>query len=386
MRVAVQPSSTGGAALQPRVVISANSSWNIINFRSELIRGLKRARFDPIIVSPDDGGARKKLQALDVELIEVAIDRSGMTMLHDVRLLSSYFSILKRLAPAAYLGFTIKPNIYGCIAARVLQIPSIANISGLGTVFVKQSMLTVLVVALYKFALRRTNVIFFQNSDDRALFIDRGIIRAEQARLLPGSGIDLDRFVPAPVPQGPFKFLLVARLLGDKGVREYVDAARALKRELPEVTFQLLGGLDEGNRTAIAKDELDRWVAEGIIEHLGQADDVRPFIRAASALVLPSYREGLPRTLLEGAAMARPLIATDVPGCRDIVSDGVNGFLCRSHDWRSLAGAMRKLLALPAAERRQMGAAGRKLAEDRFSVQRVVDAYVDALAEITAPG
>jgi glycosyltransferase involved in cell wall biosynthesis len=225
-------------------------------------------------------------------------------------------------------------------------------------------------------------VVFFQNGEDRRLFIDRRIVQEQQARVLPGSGVDLDRFVPAPPGEGPPVFLLVGRLLRDKGVAEFVEAARLLRSELPGARFQLLGPIDSGNRTAIARAELDSWVNEGVIEYLGTADDVRPHIAASSAVVLPSYREGMPRSLLEGAAMERPLIATDVPGCRDIVHDGWNGFLCSVRDPVSLAGAMRKLAESPASRRLAMGKAARREVQERYSEELVITAYLDALGEL----
>lgn len=232
---------------------------------------------------------------------------------------------------------------------------------------------------------KRCPVVFFQNPDDLELFVGDRIVRRPQARLVPGSGIDLERFAPVPLPSGPPRFLLIARLLRDKGVCEYVEAARVLRAEHPDAEFQLLGPIDTDNRSAIRRDELDRWIAHGTIDYLGSAEDVRPHIAAASAIVLPSYREGLPRSLLEGAAMARPLIATDVPGCRELVEPGVNGLLCDVRSADSLAGAMRALIETSFEERAKMGLASRKLVEERFSEQRVVEAYLHALEAFARP-
>jgi glycosyltransferase involved in cell wall biosynthesis len=227
-------------------------------------------------------------------------------------------------------------------------------------------------------------VVFFQNDEDRGLFIERRIVRPGQARVLPGSGVDLDRFKPAPLDEGPPVFLLVARLLRDKGVLEFVKAARILRPILPVARFQLLGPIDEGNRTAISRSELDSWTKQGVVEYLGVTEDVRPFIAAATAIVLPSYREGLPRALVEGAAMARPLIAADAPGSRDIVEDGVNGYLCRVRDARSLAEAMKLLADLPFDQRLAMGEAARRKVQERFSEELVVRAYLDVIAGLEA--
>jgi glycosyltransferase involved in cell wall biosynthesis len=367
--------------LSGTVVIAANSTWNIVNFRQGLIRALKAANYTPIVVAPFDATAEDRMQNLGVEYIPVDIERSGLNPFADLRLLLQYCRILKKLAPAAFLGFTIKPNIYGCIAARWLGIRSIANVSGLGTVFVKPGPLTTLIVRMYRLALSRAEVVFFQNRDDRQLFLERGIVGSEQTRLLPGSGIDLMHFVPVPLPPGPARFLLIGRLLGDKGVREFVEAARMLRESLPGARFQLLGPLDEGNRTAIGKAELDRWIAEDSIEYLGSAGDVRPFIEQASVVVLPTaYREGVPHALLEGAAMARPLITTDTPGCRDLVEEQVNGLLCTVGDSGSLAEAMKKLAKLSPEKLCSMGQAARTTVEERYSEELVVRAYLDALS------
>ena len=365
-----------------RVVLAANSSWNIVNFRRGLIRALKDAGYDPLVIAPREGSSEQRIAELGVEWLAVPIDRSGTNPVADLRLIARYRRLLKPIRPAAFLGFTIKPNIYGAIAARSLGVPVIANISGLGTVFIRRGPLLALVTRLYRFALSRAAVVFFQNPEDRAVFLERGIVRPGQARLIPGSGVDSERFVPVPLPEGPPIFLLIARLLGDKGVREYVAAARSLRSEPPEARFQLLGPLDEGNRTAIARSELDRWVNDGDVEYLDETDDVRPFVAAATAVVLPSYREGLPRTLLEAGAMERPLIATDVPGCRQVVEDGVNGFLCRAGDSESLASAMRRLAQLDLARIRAMGAESRRKVVSEYSEAVVFRAYLDALEKV----
>ena len=292
--------------------------------------------------------------------------------------------MLGELRPAAFLGFTIKPNIYGTLAAKSLKIPAIPNVSGLGTAFIGGGPLERIVAGLYRVAFRGLRSVFFQNPDDQALFIERRIIRADQAKLIPGSGIDLDRYRPVPIPDGPFTFLLIARLLGDKGVREYVAAAKLLRPTMPGVRFHLLGPLDEQNRTAIARAELDEWVADGSIEYLGPAEDIRPAIAQASAVVLPSYREGMPRSLLEAAAMGRPLVATDVPGCRHLVDEGVTGFLCEAKNAASLADALQKMVHASPAERQAMGETARKRVQAEFSESLVIRAYLDALEQVGA--
>jgi len=362
------------------IVLSANSDWNIANFRGGLIRALRKAGYEPVVIAPQDPAADKKMRELGVERIAVSIERSGLNPIADLALLARYRKRLKRLQPAAYLGYTIKPNIYGSLAAASLGIPAIPNVSGLGTAFIRLGALQRIVTNLYRIGFKRAPVVFFQNDEDRQLFVQRGIVRPEQVRVLPGSGVDLERFVPTAPPEGPPSFLLVARLLRDKGVVEFVEAARMLRRRLPKARFQLLGPIDEGNRTAISRSELDSWIAEGAVDYLGTADDVRPFIAAATVVVLPSYREGMPRSLLEAAAMARPLIAADVPGCRDVVEDGINGYLCTVRDAASLASAMHRLAELSVAERLAMGKAARQKVQAQFNEEFVVQAYLDVLA------
>lgn len=364
------------------IAVAANSPWNLLIFRRGLLLRLRGEGFDPVLIVPNDPHADASLDELGFDRASVEISRSGLNPIADVKLLLSYMGILRRDSPAAFLGFTIKPNIYGCLAARWRDIPAIANISGLGTVFMKDTLLTWFVIHLYRFALRRAAIIFFQNPDDRDLFLAKRIVRAEQARLLPGSGIDLKQFEPRELPVGPAKFLMIGRLLGDKGVREYAEAARIVRSAHPAATFQLLGPTDQANRTAIRRSELEEWIARGDIEYLGAVEDVRPYIGASTAIVLPSYREGLPRSLLEGAAMARPLIATDVPGCRQLVAEGVTGFLCEARSADSLAAAMIKLIHLDDTGRTRLGLAARELAEREYSEELVVGAYLNALKSL----
>jgi glycosyltransferase involved in cell wall biosynthesis len=249
------------------IVLSANSDWNIANFRSGLVRALRNAGYEPVVIAPQDPAADKRMLELQVERIAVPIERSGLNPMADLALLVRYRTLLSRLRPAAYLGYTIKPNIYGSLAAASLGIPAIPNVSGLGTAFIRSGPLQHIVTSLYRVGFRRAPVVFFQNDDDRRLFVERRIVRPDQARVLPGSGVDLERFAPTPPSEGPPTFLLIARLLRDKGVVEFVEAARMLRSKLPEAKFQLLGPIDEGNRTVVSRGELDFWAAEGVIEH-----------------------------------------------------------------------------------------------------------------------
>lgn len=366
--------------VRPAIVIAANSFWNIANFRTRLVRALVRAGYRTIIAAPDPDPAWAA--EAGAESVAIAIDRSGLNPVRDLQTLLAYRRLVRATRPAAFLGFTVKPNIYGSLACRLAGVPALPNISGLGTAFIRGGLLSTLVTLLYRLAIGGAKIVFFQNPDDRDLFIRRGIIAAAQSRLLPGSGVNLGRFVPAAQPEGPPVFLLVGRLLGDKGVREFAEAARMLRAKHPDWRFQLLGPLDEGNRTAINRGELDSWVGDGSLEYLGEAEDVRPHMMQATAMVLPSYREGLPRSLLEAAAMARPLVATDVPGNRHLVDHGHNGLLCEVRNAASLAEAMERVGRMSVQERAEMGAAGRARIEREFDEELVVRAYLDAIGQL----
>ena len=375
------------AATRASLLLSINTSWNIVNFRAGLVQAMAAHGFEVAAASPNDAHTAR-LGEIGCRHIPLAIDNKGTNPLKDAVLFLRYIDLMRREKPGVYLSWTIKPNIYGSLAAHILRIPVICNVSGLGTTFLHDGWLTRFVKLLYRVALSRSAVVFFQNREDLDLFVESRLVRPQQVHLLPGSGIDLDRFAPAPIApreadNGPV-FILVARLLWDKGIREYVEAARSIKARMPQVRFRLLGFLDVENRTAVPRQTVENWEQEGIIEYLGQTSDVRPHLADADCVVLPSYREGTPRSLLEAAAMARPLIATDVPGCRDVVDDGVNGWLCRAKDINDLANKMLRFAESSTAQRLEMGRQSRLKAERQFNERIVVDAYLAAIEQILA--
>ncbi|HRX36019.1 MAG TPA: glycosyltransferase family 4 protein [Aestuariivirga sp.] len=367
-----------------RVLIVVNSVWNVLNFRMGLVRALRAQGYDVIVAAAPDHDTAA-LEKEGCRFVPIAIDSRGASVRRDFGLFLRYRRLLAAERPDIILGYTIKPNIYCSAAARLFGIPMVNNISGLGTAFIHGGLLGRLVTRLYALALSRSRCVFFQNPDDRALFLSQRLVHSSQARLLPGSGVDLRRFQSPGAGEerrpGGLRFLLIARMLWDKGVGEYVEAARIVKRTHLEADFALLGFLDVENRSAIPRETVEGWAAEGVVRYLGHAEDVRPHIADCDCVVLPSYREGTPRTLLEAGAMGKPLIATDVPGCRNVVDHGVNGYLCEVKDAEDLARAMTAMIELPAADRAAMGQASRHKIETEFDERLVVDCYLEVIRD-----
>ena len=376
----IERSSTVSRASKT-ILVSANQAWNLLNFRRALLLALQKDGFALAAAAPANAEFGRRLEAIGIAFHPVEIDSKGLSPKRDAQLFMEYRRLMGRLRPVAYLGWTIKPNIYGALAAKSLGIPSFLNVSGLGTAFVRQNALTEVVSLLYRVGFRGASAVFLQNASDEAEFLRRGLVRPGQVHRLNGSGIDIEHFAPTTRDRtSRGRFLMIARLLGDKGVREFEAAARQLKAEDASRRFAILGFADVENRTAIPSAELSVWRKEGIVELLDPRDDVRPAIEAADCVVLPSYREGTSRVLLEGAAMARPLVATDVPGCREVVVDGETGFLCRAGDVQTLATAMRRIEALHDDDWRRMGDNGRAKVAADFSEAAVIATYFEALA------
>lgn len=367
---------------RPVVALAANDGWNVVNYRAGLIRALRDAGLCVAVLAPS-GPHDRAIRELGADFLSVAMAPRGKSPFGDLRTLAAYAGRLRKLRPAVFLGFTAKPNIYGSLAAHALGIPVINNISGLGAVFGRRGPLKGLVSGLYKIALRRSATVFFQNPDDRAMFESLGIVRSDQSGILPGSGIDLARFAPRPRGKSRhFTFLFAARLLWDKGVGEYVEAARRLRQRRVSPRFRILGIIETPGAGAVGAERIRGWADEGVIDYLGAASDVRDSFAEADCLVLPSYyREGTPRVLLEASAMAIPIITTDSPGCREAVEDGVTGLLCIPRSVDSLVAAMESMIDLPEADRKAMGRSARAKMEAEFREELVHRAYLDALAK-----
>lgn len=349
---------------------------SLLHFRGPLIDALLEAGQEVHVAAPDlsaTSPVRLELEARGLTVHEIPLRRTGTNPLADLKVTLHLFRLMSRIRPDRVLGYTIKPVIYGTLAATLARVPRrFALITGLGYAFQgngERNLLRWLVQCLYALALRTTHKVFFQNPDDESLFRTLELLTSNvPSCVVNGSGVDVAAFNVAPLPANT-RFLLIARLLGDKGVREYVEAARKVRARYPEAVFSLVGWIDV-NPDAITKDELDAWIKEGVIEYIGRLKDVRPAIAGCSVYVLPSYREGTPRTVLEAMAMGRAVITTDSPGCRETVVDGENGILVPVKAVDELAEAMLRFIEQPELAAR-MGQRSRQIAEEKYDVHRV---------------
>ncbi len=368
-----------------RIAVVANTSWYLFNFRLNFMRALAAAGHKVVAVGPSDKYAKPIVEA-GFEHEAVPFSGDGINPLRELEVTLSLMRKFRRIGSDLVLSYTPKGNIYSGLASMALGIKTIPNVSGLGRVFIRRSPLTSIVRSLYRIILRRSPLVFFQNEEDRRLFVHEGLVEDGKTRRIPGSGVDLARFQfschDSSAEQKTTSFLLAGRLLWDKGVGEFVQAARLLKVKYPEVEFRLLGFLDVQNPSSVSRVEVEQWESEGVIKYLGATDDVRPYYTKADCVVLPSYREGMPRTLLEASAMERPIITTDAVGCRDAVEDGKTGYLCRTRDPADLAEKMEKMILLTPEQRVEMGKAGRAKMELQFDERIVIERYLEAIEEI----
>lgn len=367
------------------VLLTGNTTFKLANFREGLIRRILAGGHRVTVVAPPDEYV-EKIRALGCDFIPVQMDRNGTSPLAEARLLFSIFNVIRRARPDVVFGYTIKNNIYGGIACRVLGIPFVPNVTGLGPTFNATGILNRTVRALYRVAFGKARVVFFQNSSDLMLFTGSRLVLKDRARLLPGSGVDINRFAASPLPESGecIRFLLVARLLWDKGVGVYADAARKVLETFPQARFQILGPLDPDSKSGISGARLDEWISEGVVDYLGSTQDVLPFLQAANCLVLPSYyREGTPRSLLEAGAVGRPIITTDMPGCRDLVVEHESGFLVAPRDADQLAAACEAFLELDPEAQSAMGAASRRHITQNYDEEIVIDAYLATLKDLS---
>lgn len=366
-----------------KIAIVLNTSWNVYNFRLGLIKAFKENGHQVVVLAPSDQYSQR-LTDLGYEFHPIKMDSRGVNPVKDSRLILELYQLYKKIAPDIVLHYTVKPNIYGTLAARAAGIPMINNVCGLGTVFLQKGWVSTIAKTLYRFAFRYPHKVFFQNHDDFQLFVREKLIKADIADTVPGSGIDLQKFQTNTSTESPsrFVFLVISRLIYDKGIVEYVDAIRLLKAKGVEARFQVLGAKDPIHKRGIPTEIVDGWIEEGLIEYLGTTDDVKPIVEAADCVVLPSYREGLPRTLLEAASLGKPIITTDTAGCKHVVDDQVTGFLCKVRSADDLADKMLNMLNLSPEKRIEMGEKGRKKVREQFDENIVINKYQDAIQHL----
>lgn len=356
-----------------RIVIISHYAPSLINFRGELIRTLSSLGHTVTALGPE-AGFEDALSSLGASYRQIRLQRTGVNPLKDLETVVELTRVIRSFKPDKVFSYAIKPVIYGSLAAWIAGVSEIYSmITGLGYLFTgdsaKQRTIYGVVHPLYKAALSRNKAVFFQNPDDLELFRRLRLTSESQMQVvINGSGVDVSHFAYSPPPVEPLSFLLIARLIWDKGIGEYVEAARNLKKLYPSVSFRLLGPLDT-NPTAISRSQVAAWEKEGI-EYLGETRDVRPYLAASSVFVLPSYREGTPRSVLEAMSMGRPVITTDAPGCRETVHHGVNGFLVPVKDATATQKAMEQFILRPQIIG-EFGAQSRRIAEEKYDVREV---------------
>ena len=370
-----------------KIFVVSRCGWTLFNFRAGLLKMLSARGTDLVSAGSGEDGYGPRIEAMGVRFRHLPINREGINPVADLRLFLALYRWYRQERPHVVHHFTIKPVIYGSIAAYLAGVPRIVNtITGLGYVYTgRHGLLRRVVDMLYRVALACADHVFFQNSDDLALFRERRLVNVDKVSLVPGSGVDLVRFQPRAESDRPgaepVTVLMVSRLLRDKGIYEFVESARIARADMPGLRFQVLGEIDTRNPTAVDKAEVEEWQKQGLIEWLGATDDVRPYLSKADIVVLPSYREGMPRSLLEAAAMALPVVSTDVPGCRNAVDDGVTGLLVPAQDSQRLADAIIRLAGSPRL-RHEMGRAGREKVVREFDETLVLNAALDAYGAV----
>lgn len=359
-----------------QIVITANTTWNLYNFRIGLIKELKNNGYSVIAISPKDEYV-KKLEDLGIECYDIEINSTGTNPIRDLWLIYKYYKLLCRIKPLLILSYTIKPNIYGNLAAQILKIPVINNVSGLGTIFIKKTFSSYVGRLLYYISFYKTNWVIFQNADDRELFIQERIVNSNNSSIVYGSGVNMYKFNTNRTENKGKKFLFVGRLLGDKGLREFIEAAKRIINIDSTIRFNIVGEIGSNNLTAISVEEINSWsLYKPQISYLGKTDNIVTELVKADIMVLPSYREGLSKSLIEAAAMKLPIITTNVPGCKEVVNHGMNGYLCNPKDTDDLYIKMLDMIKLTEMERVKMGELGRSHVESHFDEKIVISKYL----------
>ena len=369
-----------------KVMLVSNTSLTIRNFRVGLMQALRSGGFDVIFCAQDNGYAQEVVKN-GFTFIPLTIDRKSTNLFTDLKQIFAFYRLYSRIKPDIILHYTIKPNIYGSMAAKLARVPCINNITGLGYVFIQKDAIYFLVKFLYKISCNLARRTFFQNRDDLDLFVKKGLINRNKAILVNGSGININFYSPefgktVNKEDGVFTFLFTGRLLWDKGLGEFVKAAALTRKKYPKARFWLAGIIDPGNPAGVKLETVRDWEREGYVEYLGEVKDVRLFICQSDCVVLPSYREGIPRSLLEASSMEKPIITTNAVGCRDVVEEGVNGFSVPVKDAQALASSFCRMIELEPEERLRMGKAGRVKVKKDFEETGVIGAYLEEIQNI----
>jgi glycosyltransferase involved in cell wall biosynthesis len=365
--------------MNKKILINVNSTWNIFNFRLGLIKHLQSEGYEIFALAPRDEYVRH-LKSAGVKCFNILLNQKGTNPITDFCLFVQYLRIFNIIKPNLILSYTIKPNIYGNFAASILNIPTINNISGLGTLFIKTNFISRIGKILYKLSLKSSKHIFFQNNNDLELFVNSRLIKSYNCSVIPGSGVKTSVFKQNKKQNKGNKFLFVGRLIGDKGVFEYLEAARRVLIEYPNVVFFLAGELGYKNKTSITKPQLENYTTSNPqIKYLGKIDDMVSLLKSIDIMVLPSYREGLSKSLIEAASMSLPIITTDVPGCVDVVENEYNGLICEVKSINSLENSIKKIIELSAEKRDEMGINGRKIAIAKFDEKIIIQHYLKVI-------
>ncbi len=367
-----------------RIAIVINTSWNIFNFRKGLVLALMAEGHEVVAIAPKDAYS-EKLVELGCTFLPIEMENKGTNPIKDLGL---YFQLKKQYKESGadlFLQYTIKPNIYGTMAAKAIGKPVICNVSGLGTIFIHPTKISSRVgFGLYKRAFKYPNVVFFQNPDDQHLFVDMGLVQKKTTAVLPGSGVDLTHFKNESEfsRNAPFRFLMVARVLKDKGTVEFAEAAQQLKAKYGDKVECVLLGKKDNSRGSVSDEVFEKWQDQNWIKYLGETDDVKSIVQSADCVVLPSYREGTPKTLLEAMALSKPIITTDAPGCKETVINDKNGYICKVKSSDDLHNKMIQMIELEDVALQQMGTESRRLAEKRFDEKIVIGKYLEKINEI----
>lgn len=374
--------------MKKRIAFVHNAVWEMYNFRGELMQELKAKGYDiTVICPPDEKNSHFITEELGLKLMTIPMNRKGTNIVEDFKLLKNLFSLYRKEKFDLVFHYTIKPNIYGTLAAKLAGIKSIAITTGLGYVFLHKNLTSLIAKFMYKFSLAFANEVWFLNEDDREIFLEKDLITDRQAFMLPSEGVNTNRYVAQEKTKKDNKtvFLMIARVLYDKGYKEYVEAAKLIKEQNPNVEFQLLGAIDPGNPSGVPEEVVNEAVSKGYINYLGTTTDVTAILKEADCLVLPSYREGVSRVLMEAASMEKPLIASNVAGCREVINEGKTGFLCKVKNSVDLAQKMAKIINMSEKERVVMGKKGREKVVEEMDLTKIIGIYDFKIAEHLDP-